>query len=126
MNSSEKLVNVAIPTEMFGSKTIIKDLHSRCLLILRRNHGIFSFALEVTNVCLNRTYKTELAGSSREIVTSNKLPINLEISPRTFYFLTSVKRETSTEMISLKFYANVKIRFANFDEFKDLGKIDVL
>lgn len=126
MNSSEKLVNVAIPTEMFGSKTIIKDLHSRCLLILRRNHGIFSFALEVTNVCLNRTYKTELASSSREIVTSNKLPINLEISPRTFYFLTSVKRETSTEIIPLKFYANVKVRFANFDEFKDLGKIDVL
>lgn len=126
INSDEKIVNVNVPTGMFGSKAIIKDLHSSCLLLVRRSYGMFSFALEVTNVCLNRTFKFELVCSSSEIVTSNELPINLEINPRTFHFLTSVKRESSSETFSTKFYANVKVKFATFDEFKDLGKIDVL
>ena len=47
---------------MFGSETIVKDLDLNCLLFLRRNYGPFFFALDVANVCTDRTYKFELAG----------------------------------------------------------------
>lgn len=126
MNSSEKFVNVVILIEMFGLKIIIKDFYLRCFLIFRWNYGIFFFVLEVINVCLNRIYKIELVSFLREIVIFNKLFINFEISLRMFYFLILVKREIFIEIIFLKFYVNVKVRFVNFDEFKDLGKIDVL
>ena len=114
-----------IPRKMFGSKTIVKNLHSGCLLFLRRNHGTISLSLEVTNVCTNRTYKFELSGSSGERVYSNTLPINLELAPRTFYFLTSVNRYTSKDSFPLYFYANVEVKDEGFDEFTDLGEVDV-
>ena len=123
-NSGQKLAN-SVPLQMFGSETIVKDLHSACLLLLRRNHGTVSLALEVTNVCTNRTYKFELSGSSGETIYSNTLPINLELTPRTFYFLTSISRYTSKDTSPLYCYANVQVKYEPFDEFTNLGEIDV-
>lgn len=88
--NSEQQFAEKVPSKMFASTTIVKDLHSGCLLFLRRNHQIFSLALEVTNVCFDRTYKFELSGSSGERVYSIILPIYLELAPQTFYFLTSI------------------------------------
>lgn len=124
INSGQKRAK-EVPNKMFASTTIVKDLHSGCLLFLRRNHRTFSLALEVTNVCFDRTYKFELSGSSGERVYSIILPIYLELAPKTFYFLTSVNRYTSKDSYPLNFYADIKVKYADFDKFNDLGKIDV-
>ena len=115
----------SVPHEMFGSKTIVEDLHSGCLLFMRRNYGKVAVALEVTNVCSNRTYKFELSGSSGERVYSKTLPIKLELEPKTFYFLTSINRYTSKDSFPLYFDASIQVKNVNFQEFTDLGKIDV-
>ena len=81
-----------VPHKMFGSETIVKDLDSGCLLFLRRNHGITAVAAEVTNVCENRIYKFKLDGWGTERLFSKTLPINVELSPKTFYFLTSITK----------------------------------
>ena len=123
--SGEAMANSSVSHEVFGSKTISKDLHSGCLLFLRRNHGKVAVALEVTNICSNRTYKFELSGSSVERVYSKTLPIKLELAPNTFYFLTSVNRYTSKDSSPLYFEASVQVKNASVEEFTDLGKIDV-
>ena len=76
--------------KMFGSKTIVKDLDSNCLLFLRRNYGTFSFALEVANVCTDRTYNFTLTGSMDQRVFANTV-----LPPKTFHFLTSVYKYMS-------------------------------
>ena len=55
-NLAESFSN-GVSSKMFGSETVVKDLHSGCLLFLRRDHGSTSLALEVANVCYNSTYK---------------------------------------------------------------------
>ena len=115
-----------VPRKMFGSETIVKDLDSGCLLFLRRNYAKIALALEVTNVCANRTYEIELSGSPGERVYSNTLPIKLEIAPKTFYFLTSVNWYTTKDSFPLNFEAIVKVREENMQEFTNLGKIKVL
>ena len=44
-----------VPSKMFGSETIVIDLDSGCLLLLRRNYAKIALALEVTNICTDRT-----------------------------------------------------------------------
>lgn len=122
--SGEATAN-GVPRKMFGSETIVKDLHSRCLLFLRRNYAKVALALEVTNVCSDRTYKFELFGSSGERVYSNTLPIKLELAPNTFYFLTSVIRYTTKESFPLYFEASVEVKEEHSQEFTNLGKVDV-
>ena len=114
-----------VPRTMFGSETIAKDLDSGCLLFLRRNYAKVALALEVTNVCNNRTYKFELSGSSRERVYSNTLPIKLELAPKTFYFLTSVNMYTTKDSSRLSLEASVEVKEEHLQEFTHLGKIDV-
>lgn len=124
MKSGETTAN-GVPRKMFGSETIVKDLDSGCLLFLRRNYARVALALEVTNVCSDRTYKFELSGSPGERVYSNTLPIRLELAPKTFYFLTSVNRYTTKDSSPLSFEASVEVKEKHLQEFTHLGKIDV-
>ncbi|PFX31742.1 hypothetical protein AWC38_SpisGene3494 [Stylophora pistillata] len=81
-----------VPSKMFDTKTAVKNLDSNCLLFLRRDHGLFSFALEVANVCPNATSEFTKTGSTDQRVFTNTLPISLELPPKTFHFLTSVSK----------------------------------
>ena len=75
-NLAESLSD-GVPSKMFGSETVVKDLHSGCLLFLRRDHGLTSLALEVANVCYNCTYKFKLDGGGTERLFSRTLPVNV-------------------------------------------------
>ena len=122
--SGEATAN-SVPLKMFGSETIVKNLDSGCLFFLRRNYAKIALALEVTNVCSDRTYKFELSGSHGERVYSTALPIKLELAPKTFYFLTSVNRYTTKDSSPLSFEASLEVREENLQEFTHLGKINV-
>ena len=114
-----------VPRKMFGSETIVKNLDSNCLLFLRRNYGTFSFALEVANVCGDRTYKFELTGLMEQRIFANTVPMNRELSPKTFYFLTSVYKYISKVNSPLNLKASIQVKQDGSEEFKNLGKIDV-
>ena len=122
--SGETTAN-GVTREMFGSETIAMDLDSGCLLFLRRNYAKVALAIEGTNVCSDRTYKFELSGSPGERVYSNTLPIKLELTPKTFYFLTSVNRYSIKDSFPLNFEASVEVREEHLREFTNLGKIKV-
>ena len=122
--SSETTAN-GVPRKMFGSDTIMKDLDSGCLLFLRRNYAKVGLALEVTNVCSDRTYKFELSSLPGDRVYSNTLPIKLELAPKTFYFLTSLNRYSAKDSFPLNFEASVEVKEEHLQEFTDLGKIKV-
>ena len=110
---------------MFGSETVVKDLHSGCLLFLRRDHGLTSLALEVANVCYNCTYKFKLDGGGTERLFSRTLPVNVELLPRTFYFLTSITKYASKFTHQLHFTARVEVKNDNSEDFINLGEHDV-
>jgi hypothetical protein len=114
-----------VPRKMFGSETIVKDLDSNCLLFLRRNYGTFSFALEVVNVCTDRTYKFGLTGSMDQRIFANTVPMNRELPPKTFYFLTSVYKYISKVNTPLDLKASIQVMKEDSGEFKDLETIDV-
>ena len=114
-----------VPHKMFGSETIVKDLDSNCLLFLRRNYGTFSFALEVANVCTDRTYKFELTGSMDQRIFANTVPMNRELPPKTFGFLTSVYKYISKVNTPLNLKASIQVMQENSNKFKDLGTVDV-
>lgn len=101
---------IQVPREMFGSRTIVKDLDSGCLLFLRRDYGSIALALEVTNICADHTYKLEVSGWAGEKVFSKKPPINLELSPKTFYFLTSVNKLVSKDTFPLTLEAIIHLK----------------
>ena len=123
-NSAESVSDV-VPSKMFGSKTVVKDLHSGCLLFLRRDHGLTSLAVEVANVCYNRTYKFKLDGGGTERLFSKTLPINAELLPRTFYFLTSITKYASKSTYQLHFTARIEVKNDNSEDFIKLGEHDV-
>ena len=114
-----------VPRKMFGSETIVKDLDSNCLLFLRRNYGTFSFALEVANVCTDRTYIFELTGSMDQRIFANTVPMNRELPPKTFFFLTSVYKYISKVNSPLNLKASIQVKQDGSGEFKNLGTIDV-
>ena len=124
--AKEQTAGSSVPREMFSSKTIVKDLHSGCLLLLRRNYGKSSLALEVTNVCTNRTYKLELSGSVYDKLFSNALPIRRELPPKTFHFLTSVYEYILNSDYPLNLRASIQVKKENSVKFINLGAIDVL
>ena len=114
-----------VPRKMFGSETIVKNLDSNCLLFLRRNYGTFSFALEVANVCTDRTYKFELTGLMEQRIFANTMPMNRELPPKTFYFLTSVYKYISKVNSPLNLKARIQVKQDGSEEYKNLGTIDV-
>ena len=114
-----------VPRKMFGSETIVKDLDSNCLLFLRRNYGTFSFALEVANVCTDRTYKFTLTGSMDQRIFANTVPMSQELTPRSFSFLTSVYKYISKVNSSLNLKASIQVKTDGESEFKSLGTVDV-
>ena len=114
-----------VPRKMFGSETIVKDLDSNCLLFLRRNYGTFSFALEVANVCTGPTYNFTLTGSMDQRIFANTVPMNRELPPKTFYFLTSVYKYISKVDTPLDLKANIQVMKEDSGEFKDLETIDL-
>ena len=114
-----------VPRKMFGSETIVKDLDSNCLFFLRRNYGTFSFALEVANVCTDRTYKFTLTGSMDQRIFANTVPINRELPPKTFSFLTSIYKYISKVNTPLNLKASIQVMKENSNEFKDLETVDV-
>ena len=114
-----------VPHKMFGSETNVKDLDSNCLLFLRRNYGTFSFALEVANVCTDRTYKFTLTGSMDQRIFANTVPMNRELPPKTFGFLTSVYKYISKVNTPLNLKASIQVMRENSNKFKDLGTVDV-
>ena len=114
-----------VPRKMFGSETIVKDLDSNCLLFLRRNYGTFSFALEIANVCRDRSYNFTLTGSMDQRIFANTVPMNRKLPPKTFYFLTSVYKYISKVNSELNLKASIQVKQDGSVEFKNLGTIDV-
>ena len=114
-----------VPRKMFGSETIVKDLDSNCLLFLRRNYGTFSFALEVANVCTDRTYNFTLTGSMDQRIFANTVPMNRELPPKTFGFLTSVYKYVSKVNAPLNLKASIQVTQENSNKFKDLETVDI-
>ena len=125
MTKKGVLFENGVPRKMFGSETTVKDLDSDCLLFLRRNYGTFSFALEVANVCTDRTYNFTLTGSMDQRIFANTVPMNRELPPKTFYFLTSVYKYISKVNTPLDLKASIQVMKEDSDEFKDLKTIDV-
>ena len=121
----EVLFDHVVPRKMFGSNTIVRDLDSNCLLFLRRNYGTFSFALEVANICSNRTYKFKLTGSMYQRIFSNTVPIKRKLFPKTIYFLTSVYKYLSKVNYPLGLKASVKVKKDGSDAFTNLGTFSV-
>ena len=121
----EVLFDNVVPRKMFGSDTIVRDLDSNCLLFLRRNYGTFSFALEVANICSNRTYKFKLTGSMYQRIFSNTVPIKRKLLPKTIYFLTSVYKYLSKVNYPLGLKASVKVKKDGSDAFTNLGTFSV-
>ena len=114
-----------VPRQMFGSETIVKDLDSNCLLFLRRNYGTFSFALEVANVCTDRTYKFTLTGSMDQRIFANTVPMSRELTPRTFSFLTSVYKYISKVNSPLNLKASIEVKKDGESGFRSLGTVSV-
>ena len=114
-----------VPRRMFGSETTVKDLDSNCLLFLRRNYGTFSFALEVANVCTDRTYKFTLTGSMDQRIFANTVPTSRELTPRTFSFLTSVYKYISKVNSPLNLKASIEVKKDGESGFKSLGTVSV-
>ena len=123
-NVAESVSN-GVPSKMFGSETVVKDLHLGCLLFLRRDHGSTSLALEVANVCYNSTYKFKLDGGGSERLFSKTLPINVELLPRTFYFLTSITKYAWKFTYQLHFTTSVDVKNDNSEDFINLGEHDM-
>ena len=114
-----------VPLKMFGSETNVKDLDSGCLLFLRRNHALTAVAVEVTNVCEHRTYKFKLDGGGTERLYSKTLPIDVELSPKTFYFLTSITKYASKFTSQLHFKASIQVKNDSLVDFISLGEHDL-
>ena len=114
-----------VPREMFGSETNVKNLDSNCLLFLRRDFGTFSFALEVANVCTDRSYKFEMTGSMDQRIFTNTVPISRELPPKTFYFLTSVFKYLSKVNTALNLRASIQVKKDGSSEFSSLGTVAV-
>ena len=112
--------------KMFGADTVSKDLDSGCLLFLKRSYGSTALAVEVTNVCENRTYKFKMDGGGKDILLSNKLPIDVELSPKTFYFLTSTMKHDPESTAELHFTASIQVKNDTSVHFVNLGERDVL
>ena len=116
----------SVPRKMFGADTVSKDLDSGCLLFLKRSYGSTALAVEVTNVCENRTYKFKMDGGGKDILYSKKLPIDVELSPKTFYFLTSTMKHDPESTAELHFTASIQVKNGTSLHFVNLGERDVL
>ena len=119
------LLENGVPREMFGAETKVKNLDSNCLLFLRRDFGTFSFTLEVTNVCTDRTYKFSMTGSMDQRIFSTALPINRVLPPKTFFFLTSVFKYLSKVNQALNLRASIQVKKDGSSEFSSLGTVSV-
>lgn len=119
------LLENGVPREMFGAETKVKNLDSNCLLFLRRDFGTFSFTLEVTNVCTDRTYKFSMTGSMDQRIFSTALPINRVLPPKTFFFLTSVFKYLSKVNQALNLRASIQVKKDGSSEFSSLRTVNV-
>ena len=116
----------SVPRKMFGADTVSNDLDSGCLLFLKRSYESTALAVEVTNVCEYRTYKFKMAGGGKEILLAKKLPIDVELLPKTFYFLTSTMKQDSESTAKLHFTASIQVKNGTSEHFVNLGERDVL
>lgn len=121
----EVLFENGVPSKMFGSTTVVKNLDSNCLLFMRRDYRSFSFALEVANVCTNTTYKFTMTGSTDQRIFTNTLPISLELPPKTFHFLTSVTKYIVKVDTDLNLKASIQVQNRESDTFHSLGTVEV-
>ena len=64
-------------------------------------------------------------GGGSERLFSKTLPINVELLPRTFYFLTSITKYASKFTYQLHFTASVEVKNDNSEDFINLGEHDV-
>ena len=116
----------SVPRKMFGANTVSKDLDSGCLLFRKRSYGSTALAVEVTNVCENRTYKFKMDAVGKEVLLSKKLSVDVELSPKTFYFLTSTMKHDPGSTAELNFTASIQVKHATSVHFVNLGECDVL
>lgn len=114
-----------VPRKMFGSVTIMKNLDSNCLLLLRRDYGTFSFALEVANVCKDRKYIFQLKGSIDQRLFANKVPIIRKLPPKTFFFLTSVYKYLAKVDTDLNLKASIHVNKNDSGMFYYLGTVKI-
>ena len=87
----------------------MKNMDSNYLLFLRQDYGTSYSALEVANVCINRTYKFEITGYMDQRIFSNIVPIRRELFSKTFYFLTSVYKYISKVNTPLDLEASIQL-----------------
>ena len=116
----------SVPRKMFGADTVVKDLDSGCLLFLTRSYGLTALAVEVTNVCENRTYKFKMDGGGKYTLFSKKLPISVELLPKTFYFLTSTTKYNPNSKAKLHFTATIQVKNRNSVDFVNLGERNLM
>ena len=120
VTKKELLFEKGFPQKMFGSETIVKNLDANCLLFLRRNYGTFSFALEVANVCTDRTYEFNMTGSMDQRIFANTVPISRELPPKTFHYLTSVFKYISKVNTPLDLKVSIQVKKEGSDTFDSL------
>ena len=90
VKSNSDILNIIRRTKSFNSKTIIKNLHSNCLLLLPRKHSR-TVVYEIANACSDRKYKVRITGRSKgTFISTCDLPISLTLRPLTIHFLFSV------------------------------------
>ena len=82
-------------------------------LFLKRSYGSTALAVEVTNICENRTYTFKMDGGGKEILYSKKLPIDVELLPKTFHFLTSTMKHDPESTAKLYFTASIQVKNGN-------------
>ena len=88
--TSDRLRNIAT-RKMFGVETEVKTLDKEdCLHLLSRKQN-FSISYEVANFCDN-TYKFSFHGEAYNMLLTAKLPLDIDVKPRTIYFILSATR----------------------------------
>ena len=85
----------------------------------------FSFALEVANVRTDRTYNFTITGSMDQRIFANTVPLNRELPPKTFGFLTSVYKYVSKVNAPLNLKASIQVMQENSKKFIDLETVDI-
>ena len=94
---SEKEMKTLIGRPMFGATTELKDLNSGCLYLLTRRHKDIAIVYEVANICLDKTFRVTIGGSSNTMLISSELPVIVVAKPRTIHFVLSAVRYVMNE-----------------------------
>ena len=91
IKSGSDVLETVFQANSFGAKSEVKDLHESCLLLVTRKRENLGVAFEIANACDKTRYKVRLTGKEKgKNIVTKKLPISIEVQPRTVHFIMSV------------------------------------